>query len=100
VVADTVAGMTGHRPAVRAHRVEMPEHIRARETLADPDYTYACEVTAPGTDGRTAEQWARAVFEGAPRPARWFMLAGWVVVLRLRLAPLRFCGPSPARSTG
>jgi hypothetical protein len=35
----------------------------------------------------TAEWWARAVFEDGPAPVRWFVLFGWVVVLRLRLGP-------------
>jgi len=81
--------MTERKPKARAHIVEMPERIRNRDTLSDPDYTYACAVTASDTGNRTAEQWARAVFEGAPRPMRWFLITGWVLVLRLRLAPLR-----------
>jgi Protein of unknown function (DUF2867) len=39
-------------------------------------------------DNRTSEQWARAIWEGAPAPLRWLMIAGWRFVLRLRLGPL------------
>lgn len=55
-----------------------------------PRYDFACAyeiATRPG-DVRTSEQWARAVWEGAPSPMRWFMLAGWRLVLRLRLGAL------------
>ena len=50
---------------------------------------------APG-DGRSPEQLTRAVFEGAPRPVRWFLLAGWRMVLCLRLGRRR----SPAHVLG
>lgn len=81
--------MTEPRSAVRAHRVELPEHIRVLDTLADPDYTWACAVTAQSQDERTAQEWARAVFEGAPRPVQWFLVTGWVGFLRLRPGPRR-----------
>ena len=35
----------------------------------------------------SAEQWARAVFEGAPRPLRLVLRFGWRVGLGLRLGP-------------
>jgi hypothetical protein len=41
-------------------------------------------VVAPG-DGRSTEQWARAVWEEAPAPIRLFLIAGWRLVLGLRL---------------
>jgi hypothetical protein len=64
------------------------EAIRVRGTLAEPDYTDVFEV---GTElgSRSAEQWARASFEGAPRAVRWFLLVGWRLVLGLRLGPRR-----------
>jgi hypothetical protein len=67
----------------------VPEEIRAVETLADPRYAYACEVETASTDIRSAEQWARAVFEGAPTSLRWFIVLGWRVGLGLRLGPRR-----------
>jgi hypothetical protein len=53
------------------------------------DYTdsFAAELV-PG-DHRSPEQWARAVFEGAPRPVRWFLLAGFKFGLGLRFGPIR-----------
>ncbi|MHB8463814.1 MAG: hypothetical protein ACYDH6_21625 [Acidimicrobiales bacterium] len=36
----------------------------------------------PGT-----EQWARASLEDAPLALRWFIVAGWRYILRLRLGP-------------
>lgn len=72
---------------MKARQVEVPPAIAALNPLSDPSYTYACELIVPAGDGRCAEQWARAVFEGAPRPLRWFVVAGWIVGLGLRLGP-------------
>ncbi len=69
----------------RAHRVAAPLETRATDN--PPDYTDAFEVPTDRTDTRTPEQWARALFEGAPRPMRWFLLFGWRWVLGLRLGP-------------
>jgi deazaflavin-dependent oxidoreductase (nitroreductase family) len=52
-----------------------------------PDYTDAFEVTRRASDNRSPEQWARAMFEGAPMLVRWFLIFGWRVVLGLRLGP-------------
>lgn len=53
------------------------------------DFACAYEVVVRPDDNRSAEEWARAAWEGAPAPLRWFMLAGWRVVLGLRLGPLQ-----------
>jgi hypothetical protein len=74
----------------------MPEGILALDILADPSYTYVCEITTSATDRRSAEQWARAVFEGAPRLLRWFIVTGWIGGLGLRLGPR----PSPSHVLG
>jgi len=50
------------------------------------DYTDAVAVSAGSW---TPEQWARAALEGLPAALRWFVVVGWVAVLRLRLGPLR-----------
>jgi hypothetical protein len=63
------------------------EEIRAVDTLVKPDYAYACELTAPGPSQHSAEQWARAIFEGAPRPLRQAIVIGWTFVLGFRLGP-------------
>jgi hypothetical protein len=61
---------------------------RDPETTGDrSDYTDAFEVSRPSPDMRSAEEWSRDVFEGAPRAVRWFLLAGWRVVLGLRPSP-------------
>lgn len=39
-------------------------------------------------DQRTAEAWARAMFEKAPAPLRYLLVVGWRVGLGLRLGPL------------
>jgi hypothetical protein len=69
----------------RAHRVAAT--LETRATDRPPDYRDAFEVPTDRTDTRTPEQWARAVFESAPRPLRWFLLLGWRWVLGLRLGP-------------
>ena len=51
------------------------------------DFTCAYEIEIAPGDDRSAEQWARAAWEGAPAPLRWFMVVGWRFVLRLRLGP-------------
>jgi len=84
---------TGSR---RARRVEVTDEIRALDTLVGPDYAAAWEVTVKDGDRRSAEQWARATFEGAPRPWRAFIVAGWTMGLGLRLGPR----PSPHHVLG
>ncbi len=78
----------------RVQRVEVPPTIAAERPY---DYASAFALTlavSPGrstpstrTAPRTAEQWARAVFEGAPAALRWFIVFGWRFVLGLRLDP-------------
>jgi hypothetical protein len=65
----------------------MTPEIRAMDTLSEPDYAAGWESTVESGDTRSAEQWARATFEGAPRELRAFIVAGWIAVLGLRLAP-------------
>jgi hypothetical protein len=52
-----------------------------------PDFACAYEVAVAPDDHRSAEQWARAAWEEAPLPMRWFLLAGWRLVLRLPVGP-------------
>ncbi len=75
------------RAAVRARQVAVPVEVEAFDTLADPDYAYACEMAHLPADTRSAEQWARSVFEDAPAVVRWLLRVGWVVGLGLRLGP-------------
>lgn len=55
------------------------------EPLDRIDFRWSFATTA--TDERSAERWARDVFEAAPAAFWWFVLFGWLVVLRLRLGP-------------
>jgi hypothetical protein len=85
VDADDSTGAT--RP--RATQVPLPDEIRALRALPDADFTYACRIDPVAADGRTAEQWARAVFEGAPRLVRLSIVGGWIAGLGLRLGSTR-----------
>src|SRR2546429_5439044 len=53
----------------------------------DADFACAYAIDVAPDDNRSAEQWARAAWEGASAPMRWFIVAGWRLVLRLRLGP-------------
>jgi hypothetical protein len=80
--------LTVRVPAVpRARSVEVSDELRRLDSLADPDFVYACAIPSETDTDRTAEQWARSVFEDMPRLLQALVLFGWVTVLRLRLAP-------------
>jgi hypothetical protein len=51
------------------------------------DYTDFFEAPIAKANDRTPEQWARAVFEDAPRPVRWLLVNGFRYGLGLRLGP-------------
>jgi hypothetical protein len=70
--------------AARAHRCEATESM---ENVGRSGHASAFEVTIADGDDRSPEQWARAVFEEAPTPIRWFVQFGWCYVLGLRLGP-------------
>ncbi|GAA3570602.1 hypothetical protein GCM10022222_63400 [Amycolatopsis ultiminotia] len=64
-----------------------------------PDYTSTLEIARPAGDRRTAQQWARAVWEDAPRPVRTFLRVGWRCLgLRADPAPERVLGWTVAES--
>lgn len=67
-------------------------------SLAGYHYDYDDSFEAPRSagDDRTPEQWARAVFEDAPRPVRWFLVSGFRYGLGLRFGPR----PSPEHVLG
>lgn len=60
-----------------------------QSSLAGYRYDYGDCFAAPraAVDDRTPEQWARAVFEGAPRLVRWFLANGFRYGLGLRFGP-------------
>lgn len=77
----------------RAYRVEVVTEIN---TLSDYDDASAFEVARPTKDGRSAEEWARDIFEGAPPLLRALVLFGWRYVSWFRLGPR----PSPDHVLG
>ncbi len=70
----------------QVQRIDVPPTIAAAESL---DYASAFALTFSGSGAkpRSAEQWTRAVFEGAPALLRSCILFGWRFVLGLRLRP-------------
>lgn len=81
---------------MRARRIDPSEQLRALDTLGEPHYAAAWEVAIADGDTRSAEQWARATFEDAPRALRTFIVTGWTIGLGLRLGPR----PSPNHVLG
>lgn len=75
----------------RARRIEPAVKIDVQDGRA-PDYATSFAADLAEADGRSAEQWARSTLEGAPRVLSWFVVLGWKLVLRLRLAPPRVAG--------
>jgi hypothetical protein len=69
----------------RARRVEVPRELAGEDAPSNTNYVSAFALTTANAQAATAEQWSRAVFEGAPAPLRWLMLTGWERVLGLRL---------------
>ena len=75
-------------PAVEAagsvREIAVPPAARALSTLSRIDYEEAFVVDAAAVQWRTAEQWARAIFDDAPAALRGALWSTWVV-LGLRL---------------
>ena len=72
------------RMAARPHRCEVTEDPNGP---GESDYAGAFEITIAEGDDRSAEEWARSMFERSPIPIRWFVVFGWRFVLGLRLGP-------------
>ena len=87
---DWVAGPKRRQMAAgrrgRATKVAVPDHIRRRTGIDRIDYEAAFHVGADVTDGRNAEQWARAMYESPPTVERLFVWYGWKM-LTARLGP-------------
>jgi len=60
--------------------------VRARSALERIDYADAFRVATAGEGERTAEEWARAMLQGAPAATRQALREGWRM-LGLRLGP-------------
>jgi hypothetical protein len=80
--------------APHARTIERPGPLRELDSFDAPDYTDAYEISIVAVERRSAEQWVRAIFEGAPRWLRRFMVFGWRFGLLIRLTP------APARVLG
>jgi hypothetical protein len=59
------------------HQIAVPRGARARCMLARIDYEDAFLVDTGPARNRTAEQWARAILEGAPIAVRSALVSGW-----------------------
>ena len=73
----------------RARRVDPAVEIDLDDgRAADYASAFAVDVTGSQSAERwVAERWAASILEGAPPLLRWFVVLGWKLVLRLRLAP-------------
>lgn len=70
------------RPHDRAQRTAVPDAAWQHARVGDDGaYRVAFHISpADGVPVRTAEQWARATFEEAPRRWRWFLVIGWTAI--------------------
>lgn len=73
----------------RVRRIPADAELRSATSLRGPDYSDSFAVSCPATDTEPAEAWMRTVLEHAPRPVRWFLVAGWRLVLGFRPGPWR-----------
>lgn len=64
-----------------------PISVPADVVESTVDYRSAFELSGIDAGARTAEEWARAIFEGAPTPIRRILYVSWSVGLRLDLGP-------------
>ncbi len=77
------------KASARVRRLALTEELIGLAPGPPPDYADAFELATVEPMPRTAEQWARASLEGAPRLLRWFVVLGWRLLLGLRLGPRR-----------
>ena len=70
----------------RVTKTAVPEEIRSRAGVGRIDYAVAFCVVADPVDRRSAERWARAMYESPPAIERLFVWYGWKA-LTARLGP-------------
>jgi hypothetical protein len=68
---------------------DVPESIRSLDGLASPDYADLFTARVNGISEEGAEEWARAMLEGAPGYLRVAAVVAQRLLLGLRLGPLR-----------
>ena len=78
------------------HQVPLPAEARAFSTLGKIDYEDAFRVQTGRAQDRTAEEWARAILDGAPAATRDKLSRGWAA-LGIRLGSAE---PHPDRVLG
>ena len=69
-------------------QADVPSRARRLSSLSSIDYEDAFIVEMGSVPERSAEEWARAILEGAPRARRAGLVAGWSA-LGLQLGSLR-----------
>lgn len=75
--------------SARAQRTRVAPAVRAVGPFTEAcDYEVAFEIERPEDPTRSAEQWARAMFEEAPLAMRWFLIVGWSAIT-CRISPRR-----------
>jgi hypothetical protein len=75
---------------------EVPESIRSHDTLPSPDYTDLFTGNTMQAETKSAEEWARAIFEGGPTGLRLLIPAVHRLLLGFRVE----LGRSPDRVLG
>jgi hypothetical protein len=70
----------------RVRQIAVPSEAKARSTLDRVDYADAFLVETAKAQDRTAEEWARAIFDGAPTSMQRKLRLGWQS-LGLKLGP-------------
>jgi hypothetical protein len=81
--------MRPERAPVVAWQRDVPESIRSLGGLANPDYQDVFTATTNEASEKSAEDWARAVLEGAPYYIRPGVFVVHRLLLGLRLGPRR-----------
>jgi hypothetical protein len=72
----TGPGMTRGRSG-EVREVALPADALALATLSRVDYTDSFRLEMPRVEELTAEEWARAILEGAPAETRTMLRRGW-----------------------
>jgi hypothetical protein len=80
--------MTREAAGSTVRQVAVPAATRARSTLAHVDYADTFVVDIGAAQSHTAEEWARAIVEGAPARVQQQLRWGWTA-LGLKLGPTR-----------
>ena len=88
--AGTPIGILRSNPLRTSHvrQIAVPPEARALSTLSHVDYADAFLVDVGRVKERTAEQWAREIFDAAPTKTRRSLYWAWCA-LGLRLGPAR-----------